>query len=151
MSIISALLAKRKIRNAYRSRDGKTFSPLDQYPRIDGRLPNGERKRKSNFPFRSMRQVIFCTLLFSKFRQPRSYKIKQFLYIPQLASITEWKNLENWQDQFGKMMNKRTSEVPNISSLGIDTWLNSVATTRSSFPPNCTLSTRKFVPPRSNA
>lgn len=81
-----------KLRKANRSRDGKTFGPLDQYPRVDRRLPNRERKSKSNFPFPSMRQVIFSTLLFCKFCQPRSYKIEQLLHTPQLTSIKKQKN-----------------------------------------------------------
>lgn len=55
------------------------------------------------------------------------------------------------KEQKSKVAKEQTSVLPCISSWGIDTCSNSVSTTQLSLPPNCTLSTRKLVPPRSSA
>ena len=145
------------LRTTNRSRDCKTLGPVDQDAGINGCLFDREGKGEPKLPFPSRRKVEFTPFLIRKFCQPRSDEIKEFLLTYLLINPLQCSGRVGGKSQrmlliqFYWCICELTSEVPYMSSWGIGTCSDSVAMTRLSLPPNCTLNTRKFVPPRSNA
>lgn len=67
-------------REAYRSRNLKSFSPLDENPRIDRCLPDWKRKGKTNLPFNiAFGNLKSIPLFLHEQREAWSDEIKQFL------------------------------------------------------------------------